>query len=100
MKNAVSHLNDPTVLYLGHFSHIETAYNRKTKLLIGNGLVYAWFEFVNHLKIHTLPGYKYNNIYLSKKIYKNPMGIRQIVSSSNRLQNAYPNLSTNGYNHM
>ena len=84
IKNAMAHLNNPEV-YKPLVEDISTTLKQniieKLKLLHRNGfLKQDWFEFCKPPNEH-----RTSRLYFLKKIHKNPMGIRPIVSSCNSI---------------
>ena len=99
ISNAMVHLNNPNVyepLHTGISPTLKELITEELKALRNNGfLKQAWFEFCKPPKQT-----RTSRLYFLKKVHKNPMGIRPIVGSCNSIQNPYPNLLIDGYNHM
>ena len=84
IANAMVHLSDPTVykpLDEDISPTLKESIISKLKLLRDNGLLkQTWFEFCKPPKQA-----RTSRLYFLKKIHKNPMGIRPIVSSCNSI---------------
>ena len=84
IANAMLHLNDPTVykpLDEDISPTLKESIMNKLKLLRNNGLLkQTWFEYCKPPKQT-----RTSRLYFLKKIHKNPMGIRPIVSSCNSI---------------
>lgn len=100
ISNAMTHLNDPTVykpLTEDISPLLKQKITEKLTLLKNNGLIkQAWYEFCK-----PPDNSRTSRLYFLKKIHKNPMGIRPIVSSCKSITESISNfIVTDGSNHL
>lgn len=87
----MTHLADPNTYkkLQENITHkLKEAIAAKLEILYKNGfLLINWYQFCKPPQNHWT-----SKLYFLKKIHKNPMGIRPIVSSCDSIAEKYPNL--------